>query len=173
VRAHVWRVGLLVLLVVAACAPPAPSGSPTGSPAPSASGGGPSSAPATPKPTPSPPVVTSPSPGGSDSPEGSEGLVVVVDDGSGQLTTWTLTCDPPGGDHPDPEAACAALDEHADALQPVPADRQCTMQYGGPQTATVTGTWRGQPVDSRFALTDGCEISRWNALAGLLPAAGA
>jgi hypothetical protein len=27
---------------------------------------------------------------------------------TGDSITWTLRCDPPGGDHPAPEAACAA-----------------------------------------------------------------
>ncbi|WP_158548016.1 SSI family serine proteinase inhibitor [Desertihabitans brevis] len=159
-RIHPWRIGLLVLLVVAACVPGAPGPAPQATPSAQASD--------SPKPSPPPPTVEpTPTPGG-----GADELVVQVDDGSGQVTTWTLRCDPPGGDHPDPEAACAALEQHADALQPVPADRQCTMQYGGPQTATVTGSWRGQPVSSRFALTDGCEIARWTALTGLLPPAG-
>ena len=34
--------------------------------------------------------------------------------------------------------------------------------YGGPQTATVTGTYRGRPVDASFDRTDGCAIDRWN-----------
>lgn len=76
--------------------------------------------------------------------------------------TYTLTCDPAGGDHPDPEAACRALDELADPFAPVPTDVMCTQVYGGPQTAVVTGTLRGEPVDARFDRTDGCQISRWD-----------
>jgi len=97
-------------------------------------------------------------------------LTVVAGDGSGTSTTWRLTCDPPGGDHPDAEAACAALAAHgATALPPVPKDQVCTMVYGGPQTATVTGTWRGERVSASFNRTNGCEISRWESLAALLP----
>ncbi|WP_088320950.1 SSI family serine proteinase inhibitor [Kineosporia sp. R_H_3] len=96
--------------------------------------------------------------------------VVVVDDGSGPVT-WRLECDPPGGDHPDPAAACAALDaKGATALLPVPKDQMCTMVYGGPEKATVEGTWRGNPVSTTFDRSNGCEIARWTALAGLLPA---
>lgn len=82
---------------------------------------------------------------------------------------WTLTCSPAGGDHPDPEAACAALaDAGADVFAPVPADRPCTMIYGGPETATVTGHIEQTPVDAEFNRVNGCEIDRWERLAPLL-----
>jgi Subtilisin inhibitor-like len=101
---------------------------------------------------------------------GATALTVIVDDGSGSVT-WRLECDPPGGDHPDPAAACAALDaKGATALLPVPKDQMCTMVYGGPEKASVEGTWRGTPVSTTFDRSNGCEIARWAALAGLLPA---
>jgi|SRR3954453_582509 hypothetical protein len=97
-------------------------------------------------------------------------LSIVTDDGNGKTATWTLTCDPAGGTHPDPTAACAALAaKGATAMPAVAKDVMCTQQYGGPQTAKITGTWKGETVDSSFSRTDGCEISRWQALTGLLP----
>ena len=99
-------------------------------------------------------------------------LTIAVDNGSGKVTTWHLTCEPAGGDHPNPEAACAALTKSgAKAMPPVPTDRMCTQIYGGAQTATITGTWRGSEVDASFKRTNGCEIARWEALSGLLPPA--
>src|SRR5690606_10120019 len=54
--------------------------------------------------------------------------------------SWTLTCSPAGGDHPDPEAACAALEEvGAEGFEEVPEDSMCTHIMGGPETARVTG----------------------------------
>jgi hypothetical protein len=104
---------------------------------------------------------------------GATDLVIVVDDGAGARTTWTLTCDPAGGTHPDPAAACRALQAHgATALPPVRKDVGCTQVYGGAQKATITGTWRGERVHSSFSRINGCEISRWNALRGLLPPGG-
>ena len=47
------------------------------------------------------------------------------------------------------------------SLAPVPRDVACTAIYGGPAVARVTGTLRGEPVDERFSLEDGCEIARW------------
>jgi hypothetical protein len=105
---------------------------------------------------------------------GAADLTIIVDSGSGSTTTWHLTCDPSGGDHPTPEQACAVLGQHGrTALPAVPTDRMCTQIYGGPQTAHITGTWRGERVDARLSRINGCEIARWNALTGLLPSAQA
>lgn len=99
-------------------------------------------------------------------------LTVVVRDGSGGEQTYTLTCDPAGGDHPDPEAACRALDRMEDPFAPVPRDRACAEIYGGPQTATVTGTYRGKPVKAEFKRTDACQMDRWDKHVALLVEAG-
>ncbi|HEY5186626.1 MAG TPA: SSI family serine proteinase inhibitor [Actinomycetes bacterium] len=82
--------------------------------------------------------------------------------------TWTLTCDPAGGSHPDPTAACAELAAATDPFSPTPADRACTMIYGGAQTATITGTYRGRAVDASYQRSNGCEIARWDAIATVL-----
>ena len=96
-------------------------------------------------------------------------LTVVVRSAPGaHPRSYELTCDPPGGDHPDPEAACRLLDGMAHPFAPLRTDRACTEIYGGPQTARVTGTYRGRSVDAEFKRTDGCEISRWDAYADLL-----
>ena len=95
-------------------------------------------------------------------------LTIEVTDG--QTTTWQLTCDPAGGDHPDTEAACAALESNGDtAIPTTPTDSVCTQIFGGEQTAVVTGTWQGEAVKATFSRQDGCEISRWDALTPLLP----
>jgi hypothetical protein len=137
-----------------------------------AESGAPGPVQATPSAGASTPSASSGSPTGQ-APGGTE-LTIVVDDGHGSRTTWRLTCDPPGGDHPDGAAACQALAKNGDrALPPVAKNMMCTQVYGGDQKATVTGTWRGKPVNSNFSLVNGCEISRWKALVGLLPAVGA
>ena len=66
-------------------------------------------------------------------------------------------------------AACrAALALDLDVFEPVPRDRICTLQYGGPERARVRGTLRGERVDGRFSRRNGCEIARWDAVAPLL-----
>jgi hypothetical protein len=109
-------------------------------------------------------------------PSGSSGpaqLSVVLDDGSGVRSTWTLTCQPAGGDHPDPAKACGVLGANGPkAFRPVTPGTSCSQVYGGPQKALVRGTWRGAAVSTQFTLENGCEISRWNMLLGLLPPGG-
>ncbi|MER7974064.1 SSI family serine proteinase inhibitor [Streptomyces sp. NPDC005840] len=87
--------------------------------------------------------------------------------------TFELNCHPAAGSHPDADAACSRLDRITqwgrDTFAPVPDDSICTMQYGGPATAHVTGTWAGRPVDASFDRTDGCHIGQWDRLVPLLP----
>jgi len=87
--------------------------------------------------------------------------------------TYELRCHPGGGSHPDVSGACQKLDRSTtwgkDLFAPVPPGSMCTMVYGGPATAHVTGTWAGRPVDAKFDRTNGCEIARWDALVPLLP----
>ncbi|OEU96003.1 hypothetical protein AN216_23075 [Streptomyces oceani] len=91
--------------------------------------------------------------------------------------TVTLSCNPSGGDHPKADKACAALAKAAEEapdgegpFAPVPEGSNCTMVYGGPVRAQVTGNWHGKPVDAEFSRSNGCEISRWDALVPALPA---
>ena len=103
------------------------------------------------------------------SPSAESRLTVVHRDGD-KASTWELTCGPAGGTHPDPQAACEVLDKNdGAAFNPVAPSKMCTQVYGGPDTATIKGTWRGRDVNSRFNQTNGCEIGRWEALTGLLP----
>lgn len=79
--------------------------------------------------------------------------------------TWTLTCSPPGGTHPKAAEACEALAKAKDPFKPVPKDRMCTQIYGGPEIATIKGTYQGAPVDAKFTRDNGCELARWTAVA--------
>ena len=76
----------------------------------------------------------------------------------------------PASTLPDSAAALAAVTQHGeDIFFPKPGPpKMCTQQYGGPQTAVVTGWYLGREVNSRFSRTDGCEIARWRAMAPLL-----
>lgn len=137
----------------------------------------PGSAPSSSEPAPSPSTSAS-SPAAS--PAAATSLrVELMADGEAVTDTWTLECDgaAPAGESgaPDPAAACAALAEGGTGLFAEPgSDVACTMQYGGPQRATVSGTVNGEAVEAEFAASDGCQISRWESLSGLLgPATGA
>ncbi|MEU6990697.1 SSI family serine proteinase inhibitor [Streptomyces sp. NPDC046465] len=100
--------------------------------------------------------------------------VTVADSGGESDGRYVLNCHPTGGTHPNAAEACRRLQEVTvygkDPFAPVPRDAMCTMQYGGPATAHITGTWQGRPVDARYSRSDGCEIGRWNGLVPVLPA---
>ncbi|MFG3662481.1 SSI family serine proteinase inhibitor [Streptomyces sp. NPDC047706] len=110
-------------------------------------------------------------------PLGDTGHLTVTVSGvsSGADGTFEVRCHPNGGSHPDADGACQALERETrwgqDVFAPVPRDSMCTMQYGGPGTAHVTGTWAGRPVDATFDRSNGCEIARWDRLVPLLPGA--
>lgn len=84
----------------------------------------------------------------------------------------TLTCDPPGGTHPDPERACGVLASNADALVPPGPDVACTQIYGGPEEAKLEGLFLGEQIEASFNRRDGCEINRWERLLAVLALKG-
>ncbi|MEV7425456.1 SSI family serine proteinase inhibitor [Streptomyces sp. NPDC091212] len=105
--------------------------------------------------------------------------VTVADSGvAGADGTFRLSCRPAGGTHQQARAACDRLKKVGgevavggqDPFAPVSKDTMCTMMYGGPATARITGTWQGRRVDASFSKANGCEISRWRALEPVLPA---
>ena len=98
-------------------------------------------------------------------------LVVHVDRGDGTpAEDWTLTCaGNASGTHPEAEAACAHLAGLDEPFAPIPDDVACTEQFGGPETAHVTGRWDREPVDLELARTDGCFITQWDSLVPLMP----
>ena len=89
---------------------------------------------------------------------------------TGDSITWTLRCEPPGGDHPDPEAACAALAAVDDPFGPVAAPDRCEEIPGGAEdVAVLEGDYRGRQVRSRFTHANACVSSRWDRIAPVFP----
>ncbi|WP_019073233.1 SSI family serine proteinase inhibitor [Streptomyces hokutonensis] len=118
-----------------------------------------------------------PPPGNDEDLSGGDHLTVTVRHAGSADGTRDLYCHPGGGTHPDVTGACEAVGRNTrwgkDPFAPVPPDSMCTMIYGGPATAHVTGTWAGRPVDTTYDRSNGCEISRWNRMVPLLPDLGA
>jgi hypothetical protein len=91
-------------------------------------------------------------------------ITVIADEGA-EPVVMHLVCDPAGGDHPQPAEACAKIKAAGlDVFQPVPKDQACTMIFGGPQTATISGSYKGAHVEASFNRSNGCEIDRWEKL---------
>ncbi len=73
---------------------------------------------------------------------------------------WTLKCDPAGGTHPNPAAACAVLLKAKDPFAPLPKGIMCPMIRVGTKTAIVKGTYFGKQVDTTFT-PGGCDLAHW------------
>ena len=102
-----------------------------------------------------------------------QSLSVRLDVGDGVVRTHSLRCSPTSGNHPNRWAACKALLAQGVAVfDPVPADAACTMIYGGPQKATVTGVWNGKRINATFARDNGCTIAKWDAVRALFKVPG-
>lgn len=173
----------LVLMAVAALAACTPGG---GTPSPSATSPGQTGASPSTTDTPSPDTeTTTPAPSPTAAPvtsgpgQGNAELAIMVKPSeTGTPENFTLVCldGVPAAEsqHPDAAAACLAVKSNAALLSPAPrpTDQACTMQYGGPQEATVTGVVDGRPVETTFTLRDGCEIAAWNAAKDVLGSTG-
>jgi hypothetical protein len=91
-------------------------------------------------------------------------LTVVVKASPGATPKrWTLNCEPAGGTHPDPAAACRQLLAAKNPFAPIPRGIMCPMIAAGPQRATISGVFFGRHVASNFSRT-GCEATRWSEL---------
>ncbi len=121
---------------------------------------------------------TSQAPGAPGGDGGAATRITIVADpdgtrGPAEPTLTRLTCNPTGGTHPDPVAACAQLAEAGPAaFDRVPADATCSPLSGDPRTATISGVAVGRDVDTAFTRTDSCQVNRWDALDVVLATAG-
>ena len=77
---------------------------------------------------------------------------------------------PEGPDGPAKERTVTEAPDGLTAKDLAPTDplSACTEIFGGPATATVEGTLRGEPVDAEFSRANGCEIARWDRAQALL-----
>ncbi|HUQ23944.1 MAG TPA: SSI family serine proteinase inhibitor [Gaiellaceae bacterium] len=85
---------------------------------------------------------------------------------NGDSITWTLRCEPIGGDHPDAAAACAALTAVPDPFAKLPPPPRCKEIPGSsPEVALLEGEFRGRKVRSRFDRSSACVAGRWDRIA--------
>ena len=92
----------------------------------------------------------SPPPAATAAPAGTDLRIEVTEAGEPQ----SFTC----GEGCDAAAVAKALEGAGDTV------RACTEIYGGPETAHVTGTLRGEPVDVSITRNNGCGIADYEAL---------
>lgn len=157
---------LTVAGLVACSGTPTPGSTGSATQAPS------SSAPASSSPTSSSPTSGSPGQGNA------ELSITLRETPEAAAKTFTLVCadGKPAAEskHPSPAEACATIKNSPAILSPAPprTDQACTMQYGGPATAKVTGAVDGKEVTAAFSLTDGCQIAMWDAAKSILGSDG-
>lgn len=92
------------------------------------------------------------------SPDTSLTLTVAVPDGSAESVR--LTCQPPGGTHPNATRACAELLAAQGDFNDLPGNQEpgfCTMEYR-PVIAVAEGTWRGKPVSWEAEFGNDCTL---------------
>ena len=185
-------IAVLALAGLAGCSgTPAPGGSSSASSAPSSSvsssASSPSTAPSKPTPTQVPttlgPEDTTPNPslpGVTPTPgQGNAELsITVLESADAAPQHYTLVCidGAPAAEskHPTADAACTALKNNPSLLSqaPVKSDQECTQQFGGPQTAKVTGAVDGMEISASFSRTDGCQIALWDAASAIIGSSG-
>jgi len=73
---------------------------------------------------------------------------------------WTLQCEPAGGTHPNPAAACAVLLKAKNPFAPLPKGIMCPMIRVGTKTAIVKGTYFGKHIDTTLS-PGGCKLAQW------------
>lgn len=89
---------------------------------------------------------------------------------AGAKAVYALSCPTGKSTLPAAHAACKKLSHlGARAFAPVPRGTACTLIYGGPQKALVTGRFAGKTIRAVFSRGDGCQIARWSRVAFLFP----
>lgn len=178
-QAVIRKFVLVFTLSLCACSSGGGTTQPTASETPSASPGPTTETPwnDTETTAPAPPPPPSSLPPGPDG--GSAELAIMVKPSDSEpALRYTLACKDglptEESQHPSAAKACEVLKNNPAVLSAQPRSKEvvCTQQYGGPQTAIVTGIVDNVPVDISFAVRDGCEISQWNAAGSILGPAG-
>ena len=167
---------LLAVLAVAGLA--ACSGTPTPGATGSASQAPSSSAPSSSSPSSSPSSSAAPSASAATGAGSAELSITLVESPEAAPQTFTLVCadgvPAAESNHPTAAEACTSIKNSPAILNPAPTktDQACTMQYGGPATAKVTGAVDGKEVTAAFSRTDGCQIALWDAAKSILGSDG-
>lgn len=76
---------------------------------------------------------------------------------------WTLRCEPPSGNVPDPQAACQRLLGHRRIFMPSPHHVMCPQIMGDGPSYLVSGTFLGVRVHDEI-VDGGCDLAKWSIL---------
>ncbi|MFG3436271.1 SSI family serine proteinase inhibitor [Nonomuraea sp. NPDC047897] len=101
-------------------------------------------------------LAAAPGAAAADDHERSTALTITVTAAGQAPASYLLTCDPDGGDHPAPAAACARLRAADGKLRGLrrPAT-SCGWSYQ-PYKVGVAGTWQGRNISYNGTFTNAC-----------------
>jgi Subtilisin inhibitor-like len=92
-------------------------------------------------------------------------LHITVSGANTKPRQWTLRCDPPGGTHPNPAAACRVLlapkNAPSGSIWVKPKMAFCPMILASAKRATVSGIWFGKHIHITM-IDGGCWLARWS-----------
>jgi hypothetical protein len=87
-------------------------------------------------------------------------LTLTVTTQDGDAESVELTCEPPGGTHPNAKSACTEILAAQGDFESLPGDQEvtaCTMEYR-PVVASAEGTWRNEPVSWEHEFGNACTL---------------
>jgi Subtilisin inhibitor-like len=96
-------------------------------------------------------------------------LHVTVTSRGSKPQRWTLRCDPPGGTHPNPAAACRVLlgkSVKNSLFLPLKRGVMCPMILASTKRATITGSWFGKRLHT-ILYDGGCDLGRWTKIGAI------
>ena len=105
-------------------------------------------------------------------------LTLTVSDGEGKDAKATLKCDESTAEgtgflESGADEACRHASDLEKFLTTTPSpDRACTMIYGGPEKARITGTFGDKEVARDLSRSNGCDIEDWKLAQPLLDPSG-
>jgi hypothetical protein len=76
---------------------------------------------------------------------------------------WTLRCEPPSGNVPDPQTACERLLGQPALFNPSPHHVMCPQMMADAPGYLVSGTFLGQHIH-RAIMDGGCDLGKWSIL---------
>jgi hypothetical protein len=151
-------------LPVAACAILAAACGSTVTPA-SNSAPAPATGSGSPSATPSPSPAATGGSGGTGSPgsaaPGQVNISITVTGANAQH--WTLRCEPPSGNVPDPQAACNRLLAEPAIFSPSPRHIMCPQMLADGPGYLVSGIFLGQHINKAI-MDGGCDLGKWSIL---------
>lgn len=87
---------------------------------------------------------------------------------AGDSLDWTLECDPAGGNHPEPEEACAELAATPNPFGYPKKTPRCNEIPGATEDeARISGMYLGRKVHVDFDRSSGCFFERWDRLSAV------